>query len=178
VKVEIRDERGLKAPRGAEGEIVVSGPNVMAAYFEEREKDAEAWDGRWLKTGDIGAWDAAGRLVVLDRRSDRMVVGGENVSPAEVERVLRSHPSVLEVAVAGVPAGSWGHDIAAAVVLRPGASLTLHGLRDHAMEALAGFKLPRRLRIVGELPRNASGKLLRDALRDLFRDEVPQEEPA
>jgi acyl-CoA synthetase (AMP-forming)/AMP-acid ligase II len=107
-----------------------------------------------------------------------MVVGGENVSPAEVERVLRLHPSVLEVAVAGVPAGSWGHDIAAAVVLRPGASLTLAGLRDHAMEVLAGFKLPRRLRIVGELPRNASGKLLRDALRDLFRDEVPQEEPA
>jgi O-succinylbenzoic acid--CoA ligase len=178
IKVEIRDERGLKAPRGAEGEIVVSGPNVMAAYFEEREKDAEAWDGRWLKTGDIGAWDAAGRLVVLDRRSDRMVVGGENVSPAEVERALRSHPSVLDVAVAGVPAGSWGHEVAAAVVLRPGASLTLQGLRDHAMEALAGFKLPRRLHILRELPRSASGKLLRDALRNLFRDEVPQEEGA
>src|SRR6185503_5841820 len=97
IKVEIREENGLKAPRGAEGEIVVSGPTVMAAYFEEREKDAEAWDGRWLKTGDIGLLDAAGRLVVLDRRSDRVVVGGENVSPAEVERSLRSHPSVLDV---------------------------------------------------------------------------------
>ncbi|HET9941591.1 MAG TPA: AMP-binding protein [Candidatus Eisenbacteria bacterium] len=171
VKVEIRGENGLKVSRGAEGEIVVSGPTVMAAYFEEREKDAEAWDGRWLKTGDIGAWDAAGRLVVLDRRSDRMVVGGENVSPAEVERALRSHPAVLEIAVAGIPAGSWGHEIAAAVVLHPGASLTLNELRDHAMEALANFKLPRRLRIVRELPRGASGKLRRDAFLHLFQEE-------
>ena len=177
IKVEIREENGLKAPRGAEGEIVVSGPTVMAAYFEEREKDAEAWDGRWLKTGDIGMWDAAGRLVVLDRRSDRMVVGGENVSPAEVERALRSHPAVLEIAVAGIPGGAWGHDVAAAVVLHPGASLTLNELRDHAMEALATFKLPRQLRIVRELPRSASGKLLRDAFRNLFRDEVPSSAP-
>jgi len=137
VKVEIRDERGQRAPRGVEGEIVVGGPTVMAAYFEEREKDAEAWDGRWLKTGDIGLLDAAGRLVVLDRRSDRVVVGGENVSPAEVERVLRSHPAVLEIAVAGIPAGAWGHDVAAAVVLRPGATVTLNELRDHAMATLA-----------------------------------------
>ena len=156
----------------------MSGPTVMAAFFEEREKDAEAWNGRWLKTGDIGAWDAAGRLIVLDRRSDRIVVGGENVSPAEVERALRSHPAILEIAVAGVPAGSWGHDVAAAVVLRPGASLTLNELRDHAMESLATFKLPRRIKIVREIPRSASGKLLREAFRSLFRDEVPQEEPA
>jgi O-succinylbenzoic acid--CoA ligase len=173
IKVEIRDERGLKTPRGAEGEIVVSGPNVMAAYFEEREKDAEAWDGRWLKTGDIGLLDAAGRLVVLDRRSDRVVVGGENVSPAEVERVLRLHPAVLEIAVAGIPAGAWGHDVAAAVVLRPGATVTLNELRDHAMATLATFKLPRQLRIVQELPRSASGKLRHDAFRALFQDEVP-----
>jgi O-succinylbenzoic acid--CoA ligase len=173
VKVEIRDERGQRAPRGVEGEIVVGGPTVMAAYFEEREKDAEAWDGRWLKTGDIGLLDAAGRLVVLDRRSDRVVVGGENVSPAEVERVLRLHPAVLEIAVAGIPAGAWGHDVAAAVVLRPGATVTLNELRDHAMATLATFKLPRQLRIVRELPRSASGKLRHDAFRALFQDEVP-----
>ena len=178
VKVEIRDERGQTLPRGQEGEIVIGGPTVMAAYFEEREKDAAAWDGRWLKTGDIGMWDPAGRLVVLDRRSDRLVVGGENVSPAEVERALRSHPAVLDIAIVGIPAGSWGHEIAAAVVLRPEAALTLEELKSHAAEALAGFKLPRRLRVVRELPRGASGKLLREALRDLFRSEVPQEEPA
>jgi O-succinylbenzoic acid--CoA ligase len=178
VKVEIRDERGLAVPRGQEGEIVVSGPTVMAAYFEDREKEAAAWDGRWLKTGDIGAWDPAGRLVVLDRRSDRMVVGGENVSPAEIERVLSGHPAIAEIGIVGVPAGSWGHEIAAAVVLRPGASLDLEDLRRHAAESLAGFKLPRRLRILPELPRSVSGKLLRDALRDLFRSEVPQEETA
>ena len=177
VKVEIRDEHGLKAPRGAEGEIVVSGPNVLAAYFEERAKDAEAWDGRWLKTGDIGAWDAADRLVVLDRRTDRMVVGGENVSPAEVERVLRLHPSVLEVAVAGVPAGSWGHDIAAAVVLRPripdagGAPGSRHG---SARRFQASAPAPHRGRAPAKRPRESYC----DALRDLFRDEVPQEEPA
>jgi acyl-CoA synthetase (AMP-forming)/AMP-acid ligase II len=163
-------------PSGGEGEIVIQGPTVMAAYLEDREANAAAWDGRWLKTGDIGLWDSAGRLVVLDRRTDRLVVGGENVSPAEVERVLRGHPSVADTGVVGIPAGAWGHEIVAAVVARPGAEVTLEELLRHARSSLAPFQLPRRLVIVPSLPRSASGKLLRRALLDRVRDEISLKE--
>jgi o-succinylbenzoate---CoA ligase len=176
--VEIRDPEGGVVPPGEEGEIVVRGPTVMAAYYESRETDAEAWDGKWLRTGDNGAWDEAGRLVVLDRRADRMVVGGENVSPAEVEGVLRLHPSVRDVAVVGLPSGARGHEIAAVVTLREGADLTLDELRRHAGATLSGFKLPRRLAVADALPRSASGKLLRSHLRDWFLAEVAQKEPS
>ncbi len=175
-RVEIRDETGRAVGSGVEGEIVVQGPTVMAAYLEDRESNAAAWDGRWFKTGDIGAWDAAGRLVVLDRRADRFVVGGENVSPEEVERVLRAHPSVADAGVVGIPSGSWGHEVTAVVEPRPGAAITLEELNRHARATLSSFKLPRRLLLVSSLPRSASGKLLRSALLDRIRDQVPQEE--
>ena len=174
--VEIRDAEGRAVSAGEEGEIVVRGPTVMAAYYGSRETDAAAWDGKWLRTGDIGAWDEAGRLVVLDRRADRMVVGGENVSPAEVERVLRLHPSVLDVAVVGLPSGSRGHEVAAVVTLREGMALSLDELRRHAGAALSGFKLPRRLAIADAIPRSSSGKLLRNTLRDWFLAEMAQKE--
>jgi o-succinylbenzoate---CoA ligase len=177
VRVEIRAESGAVAGPEVEGEILVRGPTVMAAYFEDRESNATAWDGPWLKTGDVGAWDAAGRLVVLDRRLDRIVVGGENVSPVEVERVLARHPAVAEVCVVGIPAGAWGHEIAAAVTLRPGCDVTLEELRSFGTSSLAPFQLPRRIRVM-ELPRSPSGKLLRRAVRDLFREEMAHEEPA
>lgn len=175
--VQIHDTEGREVLPGEEGEIVVRGPTVMAAYYGSRETDAEAWNRRWLRTGDIGAWDPAGRLVVLDRRADRMVVGGENVSPAEVERVLRLHPSVLDAVVVGLPSGSRGHEIAAAVTLREGMNVSLDELRRHAGAALSEFKLPRRLAIAEALPRTASGKLLRSTLRDWFLAEMAQKEP-
>ena len=105
-----------------------------------------------------------------------MVVSGENVSPAEVERVLRLHPSVRDVAVVGLPAGARGHEIAAAVLLREGMDVSLDELRRHAGATLSGFKLPRRLAIADELPRSASGKLLRSTLRDWFLAEVSPKE--
>jgi acyl-CoA synthetase (AMP-forming)/AMP-acid ligase II len=129
-------------------------------------------------TGDFGALDREGRLVLTDRREDRIVVGGENVHAAEVERAMADLPAVVEVCVVGVGAGAWGHDVAAAVVLAPGASLTLRGLRDHLAATLPSFQLPRRLAIVERLPRSPSGKLLRRVVRDYFLDQVPQEERA
>jgi fatty-acyl-CoA synthase len=158
-----------------EGEIVIQGPTVMSAYFEPRDTNAAAWNGRWLKAGDFGAWDGAGRLVVLDRRTDRFVVGGENVSPEEVERALRTHPAIADVGVVGIPSGAWGHEVTAVVELRPGATLTLDALTAHARPALSAFKLPRRLVLAPSLPRGASGKLLRRALLDRVRDQVALE---
>src|SRR5262249_33750739 len=108
----------------------------------------------------------------------RIVVGGENVSPAEVERVLAHHPAVAEVCVVGIPAGAWGHEIAAAVTLRPGCDLTLEELRSFAASSLAPFQVPRRLRVMDSLPRSSSGKLLRRTIRDLVREEMAHEEPA
>lgn len=175
-QVEIRDSEGRAAGKGVEGEIVVRGPTVMAAYLEDERSNAAARDGRWLKTGDIGAWDVAGRLLVKDRRVDRISVGGENVSPEEVERVLRKHPAVADACVVGVPAGSWGHEVAAAIQVRGDGTVTIEELRRHAEPTLASFKLPRRLLVLPALPRSPSGKLLRRLVRDRFRNEVPEEE--
>jgi O-succinylbenzoic acid--CoA ligase len=180
-RVEIRDPEGRALDREQEGEIVVRGPMVAAAYFDDRERTAAAFDPRdrrWFHTGDIGAWDGAGRLHVLDRRSDRMVVGGENVSPLEVEAAIALHPSVAEVCVVALEGGAWGHDVAAAVVCRAGASVTLDELREHAGERLASFKLPRRLWVVAALPRNAAGKLLRGEIRSRLAEEMAQENRA
>lgn len=174
-RVEIRNTEGRSVDRGGEGEIVIQGPTVMAAYLESRDTNAAAWDGRWLKTGDFGTWDAAGRLVVLDRRADRLVVGGENVSPAEVEELLRAHPAVADACVVGIPGGSWGHEVAAAVQVRDGSAVTLEELTRHLTPALSPYKLPRRLLVVPDLPRTAAGKLLRRVVLDRFRDQVPEE---
>jgi O-succinylbenzoic acid--CoA ligase len=178
IEVEVRDAQGRALPPGEEGEIHVRGPTVMAGYLEDRRAGRDSLEAGWLRTGDIGAWDAEGRLVVLDRREDRIVTGGENVSPAEVERVLALHPAVADVCVVGVSSGAWGHEVAAAVALRPGMDVTLEGLRAFAAGQLSGFKLPRRLRVLASLPRSASGKLLRRVVRDGFRDEMAEENRA
>jgi fatty-acyl-CoA synthase len=151
---------------------------VAEAYYDDRERTDAAFERRWFRTGDIGAWDPQDRLQVLDRRSDRMVVGGENVSPLEVEAAIALHPSVAEVCVVALTAGSWGHEVAAAVVCRPGASVTLDEVREHLGERLAGFKQPRRLWVVSALPRNAAGKILRGEIRSRLAQEMTLENRA
>ncbi len=178
VRVEIRSADGRALGPGEEGEIAVQGPTVSEGYFDEPEESVKLARRRWLMTGDIGAWDEAGRLVVLDRRTDRIVVGGENVSPAEVERALAENPAIAEICVVALPAAEWGHEIAAAVTLRPGATLTLAELRAFGSQKLAPFKLPRRLCVAESLPRNAAGKLLRPAVRSWFLAPVAQQDQA
>jgi len=174
-RVQIRDDDDRAAAPGVEGEIVVRGPTVTAGYLGDPEATAAALAGRWLRTGDVGAWDEAGRLVVLDRRSDRIVTGGENVSPTEVERAILAHPAIEGACVVALPSAEWGQEVAAAVEFRKGRSATLEELRAHAGEHLAGFKLPRYLMVVSALPRSASGKLLRRVVRDRFLDEVAKQ---
>ena len=174
-RVQIRDDDDRPAGRGIEGEIVVRGPTVMAGYMGDPEATAAALAGRWLRTGDVGVWDEAGRLIVLDRRSDRIVTGGENVSPTEVERALLSHGAIQGACVVSVPSAEWGQEVAAAVEFKPGRSATLEELRAHVGAHLSGFKLPRYLMVVSALPRTASGKLLRRVVRDRFLDEVAKQ---
>jgi len=171
VGVEVRDSGGRALGPGEEGAIFVRGPMVAEAYFDDPDQNLAAFDRRWLRTGDFGAWDEAGRLRLLDR-GDRMVVGGENVSPLEVEQVLARHPAVAEVCVVALPAGAWGHQVVAVVACRPGTKVTLEDLREHGGGMLASFKLPRRLHVLDALPRNGAGKLLRAEIRSRLAEEM------
>ncbi len=164
VEIRIEGEDGTEAPPGATGEICVRGPNVMEGYHGLPDETARALRGGWLHTGDVGTVGPGGRLRVLDRRSDLVVSGGENVYPAEVEAVLASHPDVSEAAVAGEPDPDLGQRVVAAVVARPGAQPDPGDLREFCRSRLAGFKVPRRIDLVAEFPRTSSGKILRRAL--------------
>jgi O-succinylbenzoic acid--CoA ligase len=135
-----------------DGEILVSGPTIAPSA------------GRVLRTGDLGAFDEDGSLVVTGRKADTVVTGGENVAPTEVEAALAEHPAVAEAAVYGRPDPEWGEAVLAAVVLRPGAIATEDELREHCRERLAAFKAPKAIIFTTALPRTASGKLLRHQL--------------
>ena len=135
-----------------DGEILVSGPTIAPSA------------GRVLRTGDHGAFDGDGRLVVTGRKADTIVTGGENVAPTEVEAVLAEHPAVAEAAVYGRPDPEWGEAVLAALVLRPDATATEEELRAHCRARLAAFKVPKAMMFVTALPRTASGKLLRHHL--------------
>ena len=161
----VRDEG--PAPAGAVGEIEVRGPTVMRGYVNRPEATGQALAGGWLHTGDLGYLDGEGYLYVASRRDDLIVSGGENVYPAEVEAVLLAHPAIAEAAVLGAPDERWGQVPVAFVTLRAGAALDEAAVVAFCRERLAGYKTPRRVRFVAALPRNAGGKVLRSALRDI-----------
>jgi o-succinylbenzoate---CoA ligase len=166
--VRIADESGQSVPVGEYGEVVVSGPTVMKGYHNNPDATAKAIRDGELYTGDIGYLDGDGDLWLVQRRSDLIVSGGENVYPAEVEQVLREHPAVSDVAVVGVDHPEWGQQVAAAVVLMGGAELTEDDLIAYSREHLAGYKQPRRVLFVNGLPQTASGKVQRGGVRELF----------
>jgi O-succinylbenzoic acid--CoA ligase len=160
-------ELRIADPSRGVGEIRVRGPMVMRGYRSRPAESAAALAGGWLHTGDLGALDSAGRLHVVGRRSDRIVSGGENVDPAEVEAVLSAHPAVREAAVAAVPDAGFGERPAAWLVPCQGELPADDELRRFCRERLAGYKVPVAFAVVGALPRNDSGKLLRRELPGL-----------
>ena len=163
VRIAVADEAQPGGAPGEAGEILVRGPIVTPGYANRDDASEAALRGGWLHTGDIGCLDAGGRLRVLDRRSDLIVSGGENVYPAEIETVLAEHPAVIEAAVAAVADAEFGARPAAWIVVRdpaPGAAELEAFCRKH----LAGYKIPVAFRCVESLPRNAAGKLLRRRL--------------
>jgi long-chain acyl-CoA synthetase len=161
---------GDDRPPGTVGEVWLRAPNVMAGYFNRPAETAAALmpDG-WLRTGDGGFVDDHGYLFLTDRIKDMVVSGGENVYPIEVEEALSQHAGVSEVAVIGVPDERWGETVMALVVTAPGASPTADELIAFARGRLAGYKLPRIVEFVSELPRTPSGKVLKRELRDRYR---------
>ncbi|HEY3683757.1 MAG TPA: FadD3 family acyl-CoA ligase [Streptosporangiaceae bacterium] len=157
---------GGELPPGADGEVRLRGPNVMLGYLDDPAATADAFDpGGWLRTGDIGRLDAAGYLTITDRLKDMLTVGGFNVYPAEVEQVLARHDGVAEAAVVGVADRRLGEVPKAYVVARPGAAPAAADLVAFCRERLAGFKVPRTVEFLPELPRNAGGKVLKRELR-------------
>lgn len=166
---ELRIEDG-DVPAGESGEIQVRGPVVTAGYAGRPEETMRALRDGWLHTGDLGYLDEDGYLFVLDRRTDLIVTGGENVYPAEVEAVLLSHPEVVDAGVVGIPDGEWGQAVVATVQVSGGSSVDESELLAFCRERMAGYKVPRKVRFSDGLPRNAAGKLLRRTLRDSWHD--------
>lgn len=163
-RVRVIDDHGRDLPPNQVGEIIVSGPSVMAGYFQRPDATAETVRDGELFTGDMGYLDDGGDLWLVDRRSDIIVSGGENVYPAEVEAVLRAHPGVTAVCVAGVRDATWGQRVAAMIVPADD-GLTADALIAHARTHLAGYKIPRQIRFVDALPLTASGKIARSQVR-------------
>ena len=164
---------GRDAAPGEVGEICVRGPMVTPGYHGRPEATAEAIRDGWLHTGDLGYLDAEGYLYVVDRRTDLIISGGENVYPAEVEAALLSHRAVAEAGVVGAEDPQWGQVPVAFVVPRPGAAVSPEALIAHCRERLAAYKVPRRVALVAELPRTAAGKLRRVELRARLADPPP-----
>ena len=164
-------ETGAVLPPGGSGEILVRGPNVTPGYWQDPDATALAFDDEgWFHSGDIGYLDEDGCLFIVDRLKDMIISGGENVYPAEVERALADLDGVIDVAVVGVPDDEWGEAVVAVVSLADGHEVTIDDVREHAATRIARYKLPRRLRIVRAVPRNASGKLDKLSIRALVDD--------
>jgi acyl-CoA synthetase (AMP-forming)/AMP-acid ligase II len=138
----------------------------MSGYWRNPEATTEALRNGWMHTGDLAFRDADGYLHLVDRRHDKIVTGGENVFPSEIEDVLLRHPAIAEAAVIGVPDATWGEAVAAVLVTRPGTATSRDEVIAHCRASLAGYKVPKQLRFdVSPLPRTATGKLLRRELR-------------
>lgn len=163
----IIDEAGAELPPDTTGEIAVRGPNVFCEYWANPEATTEALRDGWYRTGDIGLRDADGYFFVHDRKKNLIISGGENVYPAEVERVLLEHPDVVECGVISRPDAKWDEVPVAYVIRRSGASLDAEALKAHVLTQLARFKVPRDIVFVDDLPRTALGKVQHFMLRQL-----------
>jgi acyl-CoA synthetase (AMP-forming)/AMP-acid ligase II len=167
-EISIVNDDGSEAGAGVLGELCVRGPSLMNGYWNKPAESAATLAGGLLHTGDIARRDSQGRFYIVDRKKDMIVSGGENIASAEVEGVLSGHPSVLDVAVIGVPDERFGEVVKAIVVPRSGPDLAPAELIAYCRKYLGGFKVPKSVTFVDQLPRNASGKVLKAQLRDPY----------
>lgn len=165
METRIVDEEDQEQPAGEAGEIVCRGAAVMRGYWNRDDASAEALKNGWMHTGDIGYKDEAGFFYVTDRKKDMIVSGGENVYPREVEDVLYEHPDVLEAAVIGIPDEKWGERVHAILVTEKGRTPDLADILIFARERLAAYKVPKSGEFMNDLPKNATGKILKPELR-------------
>jgi long-chain acyl-CoA synthetase len=165
-RVAILDPDGAELPAGELGEIAIRGPAVMEGYWNAPEATAVVMRDGWFHTGDLGHRTSDGLVYLTDRLKDVIVSGGENVYSREVEDALYSHDAVLEAAVIGIPSSEWGEAVHGVVVLREGAATENAELIAHCRRVLAGYKAPKSIEVVEDLPKNAAGKILKRVLRE------------
>jgi long-chain acyl-CoA synthetase len=168
-EVRVFDLHDREVPTGEVGEIVARGPNIMKGYWNRPEITADALRGGWLHTGDMGVFDEAGYLYILDRKKDMIKPGGENVYSPEVESAICAHPDVLEAVVIGVPDEKWGEAIKAVVVRRPARALTEPALIEFCRARLTHFKCPHSVDFVDASPKGGTGKVQKNVLRERHR---------
>ncbi|NYI75835.1 class I adenylate-forming enzyme family protein [Nocardioides panzhihuensis] len=159
------DSEGNDVAPGSTGEVVLRGESVMKGYWNNPEATAEALRNGWLHTGDVARIDDDGCITLVDRMKDMIITGGMNVYSVEVENAVAAHPSVADCAIVGVPHPVYGESVVAVVTPREGCSITIEDLRSHVSTLIADYKAPHRL-VLGEVPRNASGKILKHVLRE------------
>lgn len=167
IDLEIWDDANNRVPQGITGEIMVRS-RMTARYWKNEDANRALYTGQWLHTGDLGRLDGQGYLYFMGRKKDLVKTGGENVYPKEVEDVLGRHPCVAEVTVIGLPDPKWGEAVTAVVVLNEGSRLTLEEVKAFCREKMAGYKIPKQLKIVAEIPKNATGKVVKHQLRARF----------
>jgi fatty-acyl-CoA synthase len=165
VEVKVVNEGRAEVPAGEVGEIICRGSNVMKGYYKDPQATSEALRDGWLYTGDMGRMDEDGFLYLVDRKKDLMISGGENIYPAEIERVLLEHSRILDAAVIGVPDPYWGERVKAFVVLKPGKVLTEEEVIRFCEEHLASYKKPKGVVFLDKLPRNAANKVMKEELK-------------
>ncbi|MBN2062055.1 MAG: long-chain-fatty-acid--CoA ligase [Deltaproteobacteria bacterium] len=171
VEIAIVDEEGREVPNGEPGEIIGKGDNIAPSYWKLPKESAESFRDGWLYTGDIGYRDQDGYIYIVDRKKDIIISGGENVASREVEEVLHQHPSVYEAAVIGVPDNEWGEGVKAVIVLKGEfvGKVDDKELMEFCRSRLAGYKRPRSIDFVAELPKNAAGKIDKVILKNHYK---------
>lgn len=168
VATAITDEAGVPVATGAPGELSIGGLHVMPGYWGNDEATVKSIDGGWLRTGDVAWRDERGYIHLVDRKADMIISGGFNVMPREVELALTERGEVAEAAVIGVPDPMWGEAVTAFVVATAGAEVDVDALMAHCADKLSGFKKPKRIEVVEDLPKAATGKISRSVLRAAY----------
>lgn len=172
-EIRIVDDSGQSCRPGEIGEIAIRGPNVMRGYWKRPDATQEALREGWLHSGDLARTDENGFVYVVDRKKDMVISGGVNIYPREIEDVISIHPAVAEVAVYGMPDEHWGEALSAAIVLRAGMTAQPDEIAAFCRDRIGGYKVPKHIRIVAALPRNASGKILKTELRVSNVQQIP-----
>jgi acyl-CoA synthetase (AMP-forming)/AMP-acid ligase II len=174
MEVLIVNDTGKVVPLGGVGEMIIRGPGMALGYWRKEDATKKAFKGEWFHTEDVCSIDHRGYIRVIDRLKDMIITGGENVYPAEVEKVLHTHPSVKESCVIGTPHPTWGEAVTAICVVRDAELIGPAELSNYCKGKVAGYKVPKTVYIVPELPRSATGKILKRELREQFGDAKPQ----
>ena len=169
IEIKVIDEEGNTLGVNQPGELLARGPRIMSGYWDAEDQANSPIDGEgWLHTGDVGYRDESGYYYLSGRAKDIIIRAGENISPEELEAVLHAHPKIEDAAVIGVPHPEWGEEPMAILVCKAGQSCTPEEIMEYCREKLASYKRPRAVEFVGELPRNAMGKVLKRVLRDEY----------